>query len=401
MPVFRYRTLQPSGAVAEGEIEAQDQQAAVARLQAGGTYPLEIGPTAEIPAYGKRGGKRLSAAELALFTRELATLLGAGLPIDRALGIVGALRGTSRLTEIAVALKTGLAAGESFSALCARQRAFPRLYPVMVAAGEAKGDLAGALDRLATLLERSRAVAQSVVSSLIYPASVMVVALLSTVFLLTFVLPRFEVLLRDLRHELPPATRIMLAAAHGLEAYGPAVLAAILLAALLFVVRLRTAPSFRLAVDRRLLRLPLVGSLILKIEAERFARLAGGLLAADVTVPRALATAREASANRAVGAALAAAQEGIERGDGIAASLAAPGVLPDLLIELARVGEETGRLPEMLAKAGEVLKQEIDVTVNRLVALLTPASTILLGLVVGGLILGVFNAILDAYDLGF
>jgi general secretion pathway protein F len=238
-----------------------------------------------------------------------------------------------------------------------------------------------------------------VVSALIYPISVTIVGLLSTIFLLTFVVPRFEALLRDLKKDLPPATRVLMEISSLVQNWGPIAAVVLAVGAALFALRLRD-PRFRLRVDRALLRLPLAGELLAKIEAERFARLLGGLVAAGVPLPAALATAGDAATNRAVAEAAASAVAGIERGDGVAAALAAPAVLPELLIELARVGEETGRLPDMLGKAAEVLKQEVEVTVNRLIGLLTPASTILLGLLVGGLILGVFNAVLEAYDIG-
>jgi general secretion pathway protein F len=401
MPLFRYRTLQSTGAVVEGEIEARDRGDAAARLQAAGTYPIEIGARTDAVAArdGERSGTRLSARELALFTRELATLVGAGLPLDRALGIVAGLKGGSRTARVATELGTALAAGDRFSTSCARHRAFPRLAAAMLSAGEAQGDIGGALDRIAGLLERARAVTQAVVSALIYPISVTVVGLLSTIFLLTFVVPRFEALLRDLKKGLPPATRILMDISSLVQNWGPVIAVVLAIGAALFALRLRD-PRFRLRVDRALLRLPFAGDLLAKIEAERFARLLGGLVAAGVPLPAALATAGEAATNRAVAEAAAAAVAGVERGDGVATSLAAPAVLPELLIELARVGEETGRLPDMLGKAAEVLKQEVEVTVNRLIGLLTPASTILLGLLVGGLILGVFNAVLEAYDIG-
>jgi general secretion pathway protein F len=399
MPAFRYRTLQPSGAVVEGEIDARDEAAAVARLQDAGTYPLEIGPAGAAAKAVARAGTRLRGRELALFMRELATLVAAGVPADRALGVLAGLKRGSRAAQAAEELRTSLTAGERFSAACARHAAVPRLAAAMLAAGEAQGDLGAALDRVASHLERSRLVAQQVLSALLYPISVTVVGLLSTIFLLTFVVPRFEALLRDLNRELPPATRFLMDVSTALESGGPWVLLASVLLAALFYWRLRD-PSFRAAVDRRLLGLPVGGELIRKIEAERFSRLLANLLGAGVLVPEALAIAGEAATNRAVAETAATAAAGVARGDRVAASLAGSGVLPELVIELTRVGEETGRLPDMLEKAADVLRQEIDVSVTRLIGLITPVSTILLGLLVGGLILAVFNAVLSAYDIG-
>jgi general secretion pathway protein F len=218
------------------------------------------------------------------------------------------------------------------------------------------------------------------------------------VFLLTFVVPRFEAMLREMHHELPAPTRAMLAVSGFLQATWPFLLVLLLGAAALFAVLLRK-PGFRLAVDRRLLRLPFAGTLLQKIEAERYARLLGSLLAADVALPRAMAMAREAAANRAIAAALEDAETAVERGDFLPAALAHSGLLPELLVELARVGIETGRLPEMLTRVGDVLKREIEVTTTRFVSIVTPASTILLGLFVAALVLGIFSAVLEVYDL--
>ena len=402
MPRFRYRTLQPSGAVLEGEVEAPDQTSAVARLQAGGTFPIAVEAAldgAAGRAARRRAGAKLSAAELCLLTRELATLLGAGLPVDRALAVLRGLRSSPRVAQVAGELERALLAGESLSAACARQRAFPRSYAPMVAVGEAKGDLAEALSRIAAMLERSHAVAQSLLSSLIYPASVVVVALLSAILLLGFVVPRFEVLLRDLNRELPPTTQFLIALADFVQNWGPWLLLAIGIGVVAFGLKLRD-PAFRRTVDQRVLRLPLLGPLLLKIEAERFGRLFGTLIEGGVDIPKALAIAGAAASNRAVVAAIANAETQVLRGESVSSALAAPGVLPELLIELVRVGDETNRLPEVLARASDILKQEIDATTTRAIALLTPASTILLGLLVAALMLGVFNAILEVYDLG-
>lgn len=404
MARFRYRTLQASGAVLEGEVEAADQTEAVAQLQAGGTFPIAVEAAKDgvtrpaAPTHGRMGPK-LAPAELALLTRELATLLGAGLPIDRALAVLRGLRGSPRVALVAGELERALLAGDSLSAACARQRAFPRSYAPMVAAGEAKGDLGEALARIAAMLERSHAVAQSLLSSLIYPASVVIVALLSSVLLLGFVVPRFEALLRDLNRELPPATRLLIGLSQFIQDWGPWLLLAMGAGVVLFGLRLRE-PGFRRRVDQRLLRLPLLGPLLLKIEAERFGRLFGSLIDGGVDIPKALAIAGAAASNRAVAAALANAESRVLRGESISSALAAPGVLPELLVELVRVGDETNRLSDVLLKASDILKQEIDATTTRIIALLTPASTILLGLLVAALMLGVFNAILEVYDLG-
>ena len=334
-----------------------------------------------------------------MLTRELAILLDAGLTVDRALAVLRDLRGSPRVAALAGELRAAVQAGASLSEACAQHRAFPRGYAAMVAAGEAKGNLGEAMARIATLLERSHAVAQSILTSLIYPASVITVALATAVLLLTVVMPRFEGMLSDLHRELPPATRFLIGLSDCLQVGGPWLLLAGAAAAAWFAYRLRE-PAFRQRVDQRLLRLPLLGPLLLKIEAERFGRLFGSLVEGGVAIPEALAIAGAAASNRAVAAAVLGAETRVRRGESVSAALAAPRVLPELLVELVRVGDETNRLPDVLLKASDILKQEIDAATTRAIALLTPASTILLGLLVGALMLGVFDAILEIYDLG-
>lgn len=423
MPLFRYKAVQASGAIVEGEAEGDDRRAVVARLQAGGVYPIEVeaaaagtgasanrAPPAVAPARSRERaaapgaaslfGRRLPMRDLVFFTRELGSLLGAGLPLDRALTALGGATSSARLRAVAARLCEAVRAGDSLSRACAREGgSFSRLYVTMVAAGEAGGDTEGALARLATLLERSRTVSASIGSALIYPAIVAGVGLVSALILVAYVLPRFEAMLRDLGRELPAATRWLLGLAGFLQDYGAGLLIGLAIACLVLAWNLRR-PRFRLRFDAILLALPVLGAILRRIEAERFARVLASLLAAGVELPRALATVREVAGNRAVAEALAAVESDVRRGETVARSLDASGVMPPLVVELAQVGEQTGRLDGLLHKAAEILQRELELTLQRLVALVTPVTTILLGLMVASLILAMINAVLEIYDLG-
>jgi general secretion pathway protein F len=401
MPRFRYRALRQGGGEVEGELVAADLREAVLHLQSGGSLPVEIAPAAaRAPrvAFRARTRGRLSARELVLFTRQLATLLGAGVALDRALTLIAADRGRSSRARLADGLVADIYRGESLSQALGNYAAFSRAYAMVVAAGEARGDLAGALERLAAVLERNRTINQALANALIYPASVLVVACLSVSFLLGFVVPRFSVLLESFRHEPPMAMRLLLAVSGLFQLWGLPFLA-VLAALIVFLAVRRRDAGVRLARSRRLLRVPAIGALMAKIETERLTFLLGNMIAAGVALPSALAAARDGSANEALRVGLAEAGRAIERGERVASALAATGVVSDLALELVRVGEETGDLAPMLLKASDILRREIEAATTEWIGLVAPLSMVVLGLIIGAIALAIFGTVLDVYDI--
>ena len=403
MPRFRYRALRPTGAEIAGELVAADEHDAVARLQAIGRYPIEI----SVPAARRfLGGwlaaarSRISARDLILFTDQLAALIGAGVALDRAMTLIGRGRasGSRGPGRLAIELLAAINRGESLSRACADHPALPRHYAMVIAAGEARGDLGAALERLAAVLERSRATSRALLGALVYPISVFVVACVSVSFLLGFVVPRFEVLLTSFQHEPPLMMRFLLWLS-GLfqEMALPGGL--VLVGIIVFAAIADRDPRFRLALHRRLLALPGLGSLVAKIEAERLLHLLGNLVAAGVELPAAVAATRAAMTNAAFRAGLETAEHGIERGDGVAASLSAGGMLPEMAGELVRIGEETGDLAAMLLKAGDILRREFEATSAELIALVTPISVVLLGLLIGAVAVAILGTVMEVYDV--
>jgi general secretion pathway protein F len=401
VPRFRYRALRPTGAEIAGELVAADEHDAIARLQAIGSYPIEISASTARRFLGgwlAVARRRISARDLILFTGQLAALIGAGVALDRALSLIGGGRGRPRGRGLAMELLGAINRGESLSRACAEHAALPRHYAMVIAAGEARGDLAAALERLAAVLERSRATARSLLGALVYPISVFVVACISVSFLLGFVVPRFEVLLTSFQREPPLMMRALLAlSALFQELALPGGLS--LIAVIVFAAIADRDPRFRLALHRRLLALPGLGALIAKVEAERLLHLLGNLVGAGVELPAAVAATRVAMTNEAFRAGLQAAERGIERGDGVAASLAAGGMLPEMAGELVRIGEETGDLAAMLLKAGDILRREFEATSAELIALVTPISVVLLGLLIGAVAVAILGTVMEVYDV--
>jgi general secretion pathway protein F len=400
MPRFQYRALRQSGAEIAGELVAADEREAVLRLQAIGNLPIEITEGAQDAAWRWRRlrAERLGARELVLFTRQFAALAEAGVTVDRALALIAASRGRPSRARLAEDLLAAVNRGERLSDACAGQPALARHYAMVIAAGEARGDVGGALERLATVLERNRTINQSLTSALMYPASILVVAGLSLSFLLGFVVPRFEALLTDVGRA-PPFSMQLLLAVVAVFRIAAVPAAAVAIAAVLFFLVRRGDPAFRVGLHRRLLSLPVLGTLLSRIETERLVFLLGNLVAAGVELPAALAATRAAMTNEALRQGLAAAEHGIERGDRMAAALAANALLPDLALELVRIGEETGDLAPMLIKAGDVLRREVEATTAQLIGLVAPISIVALGLLIGAIAMALFGTVMEVYDI--
>lgn len=400
MPVFQYRALRPSGGEIAGELTADSERDAAQRLQAIGNFPVEI----TLPEAGTLRARRMaamwggvSARDRILFTRQLATLLGAGVSLDRGLSLVAAAPGSKRRARLAAELLAAVNRGESLSAACHAHPALPAHYGMVIAAGEARGDIAAALGRLADMLERGRETSRALFGALIYPASVLIVACLSVSFLLTFVVPQFAALLDSFRREPPLAMQVLLAASAWFQVCALPV-ALILLVLALYVIWRRRDPAFRAGLDRKLLALPGLGRMLARSEAERLAFLLGNLVIAGVSVPDALAATGAAMTNAAYRSGLAAAQRAVERGDRLSAALAAGALLPEVPLELVRVGEETGDVATMLAKAGDMLRRDIEARTSELIGLITPISIVLLGLLIGAIAYALLGTVMEVYD---
>jgi general secretion pathway protein F len=404
VPVFAYRAADRTGRTVDGVMEAYDTHAVIERLHREQYYPLRVEAAERRGRLGLGLGlalaPRVPAQDVLAFTQQLATLTEAGLPLERALVVLGDLTGGRRLHQIVQDVAQSVRTGSTLADALARHqpRPFSRLYVNTVRAGERGGVLELALRRLADHLDAARELREAVVSALIYPALLLTVGVGAVVFLLTFVLPRFAVILADLGQTLPLPTRIVLATSDALVAYWWAIAAVALLAALGWQVLTRSDAG-RIRVDTWLLDLPLAGDLLRKIEVGRAVQTLGTLLSAGVPLLSALDVAREGAGNRLVAGALGTVHGGVKRGEGLARPMAETGVFPALAIHMVRVGEETGRLDEMLGRVAATYEREIRVAVRRFIATLEPAIIVVLGLVVLGIVLSILLAILSVNEL--
>ena len=403
MASFRYKAMTEGGAIVRGTLDAASEAAAIRQLRAQGHYPLSASPEGSGTWSGHfaalmPGKRKVSLRILALATQELAELLGAGLELDRALGVLIGLKNLSTLKEHLIAVRAHVRDGAVLADALSREKIFPRFYVGMVRAGEMGGALEPALRRLASYLARTQAIRDSITSALVYPAILSVTAGFSIFIILAFVLPQFKPLFAQAGASLPLPSRIVMA-------FGDAVRGWWWLGALIAVgawLWLRHAlqnAEFRRRRDRLVLRLPIIGELLSAIEIERFNRMLGTLLANGVELPMALGLAKDVLWNTALSDAVRDTATSLREGQGFARLLARSGVFGDGTLDLIQIGEETGKLDEMLIRQADLDEQQIKHRIDRLLALLVPALTILLGLVVAGLIGSMLIAILSVNDL--
>jgi general secretion pathway protein F len=410
MSRFRYRAVNAAGDLIEGEIDGQDQGAVIEQLRGQGHLPLATEPVAagaegvgsallrwlRQPLFGHgRVGRR----EVAMITRQLATMLDAGLTIDQTLRFLVDLADREALRRLLSDLLERVQSGSTLADACAEhEEVFTRAYVSLVRAGEAGGALNEVLARLADYLENAERLAEQVKSALVYPIFLLVMAGLSIVVLLTVVVPQFTPLFESAGAELPVLTRIVVGAGDLMQRYWWVLLLA-LVALWWLLRRLMQRPESRAWIDRSLLKVPLLGGLLTRLDTARLARTLGTLLANGVPILNALAIATQTIGNAALREALDETATAVKEGKGVADPLARSGRLPPLAVRLIAVGERSGHLEAMLLKIADIYDGEVRSTVDRLMSLLVPALTLSLGLVIAAIIGAVLMAILSAYEL--
>ncbi|KLJ02383.1 type II secretion system F family protein [Luteimonas sp. FCS-9] len=399
MTLYRYKALNPRGEVLDGTMDASSEAEVALRLQEQGHLPVEARPASEARGLGDWRAafkpRPFSGQRLVQFTQQLATLLHAGQPLDRALTILLDLPEEPEAKRTITELRDAVRGGVSLSTALDRQHGtFSRLYVNMVRAGEAGGSLEDTLQRLADYLERARALRGRVVNALIYPAILIVMVGASLLFLLGYVVPQFAAMYDSLDAELPVFTRLVLGVGGFVRDWWIVLLFAPVLAVYAFVLKLRDA-RFRARFDAWLLERRLVGPLAARIETARLARTLGTLLRNGVPLITALGIGRNVLGNLALAADVEAAAAEVKNGVGLSSALARGGRFPRLAIQMVQVGEESGALDAMLMRTADTFDQQTGQSLDRMLAALVPAITMLLALVVMVVILAVLVPIYD------
>ncbi len=401
MPTFDYKAVTPQGEVKTGQMAAGSETEVIARLQAMGWIPMSSQHQA--PRKGTAGSgvrlsltsrrRQLNQKDIADFTRQLSILIGAGLPLDRSLQV---LRDVSTLEpQIALvdAIQSAVRGGDALSeALLEHSELFPPFYVNFVRSAELSGNLAQSLGDLSEYLEKSLALREQVRSALIYPAVLVAVTLLSIAVIVIFVLPEFAELFADMDTALPASTAIVLGAAEFLREYF-LILVIVTVGIAVYWRQQARNPVWQEKKDARLLRLPLAGELVRKIDMARFSRSLGTLLGGGVSLMAAIGIARDSLSNRTLAADMASVEQSLRDGGGLAEPLLASGAFPEFAVQMIQVGEETGQLDEMLIKVADIYDREVAVATQRLLSVMEPIMIIGLGLVIGGIIMSVLVAI--------
>ena len=409
MPAFRYQSIDPAGQLTRGTMDAASEAEVITRLQRQGHMPMSAnllsgGPlTAGFSLAGllnqEFGGGGMRAQEVAEFTRELSIMLGAGQDLDRALRFLVETAPSPRVRGVVDQLRDIVRDGGALAVALGRfPGSFSRLYVGMVRAGEAGGNLAATLERLAVLLERQRVLASTITSALIYPSLLVLAAIGSVTLLLTTVLPQFVPLFEQNGAALPRSTALLIASGDFVAGYG---LYALLVLALLGLGlrQVLRQPGPRLLKDRFMLRLPILGTLARETLAARFTRTLGTLMVNGVPLIAALGIVRDAIANQAGVAAVDQATISARGGAGLARPLGESGIFPLRTIHLLRLGEESAQLGPMALRAAEIHEERARIGVQRLVSLLVPAITIIMGGVIAGIVSSLLLAMLSLNDL--
>lgn len=399
MPLFRYKALSATGEPLDGQMEAASADEVVVRLQDQGHLPVEARRADAAGGEGFAGllrRKEFGDEQVLQFTQQLATLLGAGQPLDRALGILLELPDSLQARRVIERVREAVRGGTPLSTALEQQHGlFSRLYVNLVRAGEAGGNVHEALRRLADYLERSAKLRGRVINALIYPVILCVMVVASVGFLMAVVVPQFQVLFESLNAELPWYSQLVLDLSLFVRAWWWALLLAAVLAALWLGSRLRQ-PEARRALDARLLRLRFVGDLVARLDTARLARTLGTLVRNGVPLLSAIHLSRPVLGNRVLAEAVDAAAEEVKTGSGLGYALGRQKVFPRLAVQMVQVGEESGELDTMLLKVADTFDQETANALDRLMAALVPALTVLMTGVIAVIILSV---LLPIYDL--
>ncbi len=405
MTLFRYKAVTGAGETLEGAMEAPNREAVVQQLQAQGHLPISAEEADKGDAVAKFLQRDLlrrglaSRQDIALITRNIATLLRAGVTLERSLEILTELADRQAVRQLVAQILDRIRGGAALSdALAAAGGIFPQYYVSMVRAGEAGGTVETVLERLADFLDRRQQALQTVRSALIYPAILVVMAVLAVILLLGWVVPRFQPMFEDAGKTLPLATEIVIGLGDAVSNYWW-LMALGLFALWALAQQLLRDPARRLRWHRGLARLPVVGDLLIKAEIARFTRTLGTLVGNGVGLLSALTLARESLGNSAIAREIDTAAAGVKEGRSLSQPLMRAELFPSLATHLIRVGEETGQLDSMLIKVADIYDEEVRRSIDRMLALLVPVLTIILGVIIAAIIGSILAAILSVYDL--
>ena len=428
MAKFKYVAVDSKGKETQGEIEADSQAVAIARIREQQLYPTKLIPVSDkktdkkadkAPQRAVPGSARVSAKakgskmsmeiklpaflskvkskQLMTFTRQLATLIDAGLPLLRGLQIIVRQEKNPLLKRTTQQIAESIESGGTFAeALASHPKIFNKLYVNMVRAGEIGGVLDTVLMRLAEFMEKAQKIKSKVTGAMVYPVVVLIMAVGILLFLMTFIVPRFADIFKDLLEgaQLPTLTMVVMKVSDALTKQLPYV--AIGVVVLVIGIRMIAKTSIgRLALDKFKLKMPIFGPLIQKTAISRFSRTLGTLMSSGVPVLQALSIVKETSGNEALGRAIQVVHDSVKEGENMAPPIESTKMFPPMVTGMVEVGEETGKLPEMLMKIADSYDDDVDATVQGLTSVIEPLLIIFLALIVGTIVIALFLPLIE------
>jgi type IV pilus assembly protein PilC len=412
MQKFSYIAVDAAGKESRGVVEANNQAQAISKIRGQGLFPTSIGSTGESAATtGVRAGApkksalnmeiklpaflrgRVKAKDLMVVTRQLATLVDAGLPLLRGLRVLLRQTKNPALRNALETMGQSVESGSTFSeALAQHPRVFDNLYVNMVRAGEAGGVIEVVLARLAEFMEKAEKIKNKVKGAMIYPLVVLFAATGILAFLLTAIIPKFEEIFKDLLEgkKLPAITQFVMAASKTVRGNGAIVVVGVIVGIVIAVNLWKNTKSGRYVMDNIKLRLPVFGTLVRRSAIARLTRTLGTLLASGVPVLQALTIVRDTSGNAVIARAIQHVHDSVKEGESMTAPMEASKVFPPMVISMVEVGEETGALPDMLIRIADTFDDEVDIAVSGLTSIIEPIMIIFLAVVVGTIVIAMF-----------
>ncbi len=390
LDVYKWQGLNRKGKKVSGELNANSVLELKAQLRKQGITPGRINKKAK-PLFGMGGDKKILPVDIAVLTRQIATMLGAGVPLVQTIEMIGNGHNNGNMQKLLGNIGNKLQSGVPLSD-CLREHPlyFDDLYCDLVNSGEQSGALETIYDRVATYKEKAEALKAKIKKAMTYPISVLVIAFVVTAVLLIFVVPVFKDIFDSFGAELPGFTLMVLAISEFMQAYWYFGLAGIFAAGYLFKKAHRTSQSFRDSVDKNILKLPIIGDVLKKAAVARYARTLSTTFAAGVPLPDALESAAGASGNAVFRDAILDIRAEVTSGMQMNLAMRNCAIFPDMVIQMVAIGEESGAVDDMLAKVATVYEQEVDNAVDNLTTLLEPMIMAVLGVVIGGLIIAMY-----------
>lgn len=414
MANFEYIALDAKGAETTGTLKANDEADAINQLRKSGLYPTQVAPAGRggVSSTAKRKAKKSSKSKasarsakggkvkgkvLMIFTRQLATLVDAGLPLLRGLTVLAKQEKNRNMAGAINHLADAVAGGSTFSeGLGQHPKIFDKLYVNMVKAGELGGVLELVLNRLAEYQEKAEKLKNKIVAAMVYPIVVIVIALGILVFLMMVIVPKFEQIFAEMLNgaQLPALTRYVVGFSRWMQAYWWVVLSIFAVCYIVWKI-ISSSKGGRRMLDRLALRIPLFGPIQLKSSISRFTRTLGTLVTSGVPILQALNITRDTAGNVIVANAIENVHAAVREGDSVVAPLEASKIFPPMVISMVDVGEETGQLPDMLLKVADVYDDEVDNAVDGMTSLIEPIMIVVLALIVGTIVIALFLPMIE------